>query len=193
MRKYNCLQVSEFAYQDYQIAPIRPQDIMLVKDWRNAQLSILRQKEPLTEDSQRRYFETIVWPSLEQKQPQQLLFSLLQDQMCIGYGGLVHISWEDRRGEVSFLLNPVRAVDAVIYHQDFLAFLHLIKQVAYQDLGFNRLFTETYDIRPLHISILEEAGFRREGRMKQHVCLDGVFVDAVLHAHVREYDNDVDQ
>jgi RimJ/RimL family protein N-acetyltransferase len=193
MGQYKCLQCDEFSYQNYRIVPIRPQDIMLIKDWRNAQLTVLRQKQPITEAAQHRYFETVVWPSFTEEQPSQLLFSLLQNHVCIGYGGIVHISWEDRRGELSFLLNPARVAEPSVYRQDFLAFLSLIKQVAYHDLGFNRLFTETYDIRPFHISVLEEAGFRIEGRMKQHVCLDGAFVDSVLHGHIREYDNDVDQ
>lgn len=188
MRSYKCLKTNQYSLDSYVLLPVRKEDIMLIRDWRNAQLTVLRQQQPLTEAAQYHYFATVIWPTFEQKQPAQLLFSLLRDNYCIGYGGIVHISWEDRRGEVSFLLNPVRVADARIYRQDFLAFLYLIKQAAYHGLGLNRLFTETFDIRPLHISILEEAGFRHEGRMKQHIMVDGAFVDSVLHGHLKEYD-----
>lgn len=193
MRTYRCLQQQEYIWGDYQLCPVRQEDIMMIKDWRNIQIDVLRQKQLLTEEMQRRYFETVVWPSFELEQPSQLLFSLLQRGTCIGYGGIVHINWEDRRGEVSFLLNPIRVTDSIMYRQDFLSYLRLIKQVAYKGLGLNRLFTETFDIRPFHISILEEAGFCPEGCMKQHVCLNGAFVDSVLHGHLRGYDNSVDQ
>ncbi|SFL45444.1 GNAT family N-acetyltransferase [Pelosinus propionicus] len=193
MKSYKCLKFDRYVSENYTLLPVREQDIMLIKDWRNSQLDVLRQKYILTEEMQRGYFETVVWPSFELEQPQQLLFSFLKQDVCIGYGGIVHISWEDRRGEVSFLLNSERVSASNVYHQDFLSFLNLIKQVAYEGLSFNRLFTETFDIRPFHISILEEAGFLCEGRMKQHVYLNDAFVDSVLHGHIRGYDNSVDK
>lgn len=193
MRSYKCLKMNQYALDGYVLLPIRQEDMMPIKDWRNAQLAVLRQKQPLTEAEQHRYFTTVVWPSFEEEKPKQLLFSLLRDTTGIGYGGIVHISWEDRRGEVSFLLNPARVAEAGVYRQDFLAFLYLIKQAAYVGLGLNRLFTETFDIRPLHISILEEAGFRLEGRMKQHRIVDGAFVDSLLHGHLKEYDCHVEE
>ncbi len=193
MRSYKCLKFDRYSSKNYILLPVREQDIMLIKDWRNAQIDVLRQKQMLTEVMQRRYFETVVWPSFELEQPSQLLFSLLRQHVCIGYGGIVHISWEDRRGEISFLLNPARVADSTVYRQDFLAYLNLVNEVAYKGIALNRLFTETFDIRPFHISVLEEAGFRREGRMKQHICLNGAFVDSVFHGHVREYDDNVEQ
>ncbi len=36
----------------------------------------------------------------------------------IGYGGLVHISWEDKRAEMSFLDQTSRAEDNLIYKND---------------------------------------------------------------------------
>ncbi len=193
MGSYKCLDSDQYSLGKYMLIPVREQDVMLIKDWRNSQLDVLRQKKPLTETMQRHYFETVIWPSFELQQPQQLLFSFLKQDICIGYGGIVHINWEDQRGEVSFLLNSERVANSDVYRQDFLSFLSLVKQVAYKGLGFNRLFTETFDNRSFHISILEEAGFRREGRMKQHIYLNGAFTDSILHGHLRGYDYSVDQ
>lgn len=192
MPSYKCLSLDRYSLGIYTLLPVREEDIMLIKDWRNAQLDVLRQKQLLTEAMQYRYFETVVWPSFDLDKPSQLLFSFLREDVCIGYGGIVHICWEDRRAEVSFLLNPLRVVDSTVYRQDFLSFLNLLKEVAYKVLALNRLFTETFDSRPFHISVLEEAGFRREGRMKQHVCINGIFVDSILHGHLREYEENVD-
>ncbi|VBB05513.1 atp-grasp fold duf201-type [Lucifera butyrica] len=190
MRTYKCLKQNHYTYQNYQLLPIRDEDIMLIKDWRNAQIAVLRQKEPLTEEAQRQYFAKVVWPSLAEEWPPQVLFSFLKDNTCIGYGGIVHINWEDKRGEVSFLLNPERVKNRRVYREDFLAYLHLLKEVAYQDLQFNRLTGETFDLRPFHVSILEEAGFRLEGRMKRHIYHNGTYVDSLVHGHLPEYDAD---
>ena len=103
----------------------------------------------------------------------------------MAYGGLVHISWPDARAEVSFLADPTRAAEAATYRQDFRAHLRLLGQVAFAGLQLNRLFTETYDIRPAHVAILEEAVFRLEGRLRQHVQLKpGTFADSLMHGQL---------
>lgn len=188
MQRYRCLKQNRFLLNGYELMTIRKEDIFLIMDWRNAQISVLRQKEPLTRQKQQEYFDRVIWPSLNDEHPSQILFSFLKDNVFIGYGGIVHINWEDKRGEVSFLLNPERVADKDVYREDFLAYLHLLKEAAYDDLQFNRLTGETYDIRPFHVSIMEEAGFVLEGRMKRHVCLNGRYVDSLIHGHLREYD-----
>lgn len=188
MNSYRCLHQNQFTYRNYTLISIRDEDIMLIKDWRNAQIAVLRQKELLTEQTQRQYFKQVVRPTFMMDRPPQILFSFLKDNICIGYGGLVHISWEDRRGEVSFLLNPERVENKKVYREDFLAYLHLLKEVAYNDLQFNRLTGETYDLRPYHVSIMEEAGFRLEGRMKRHIFHNDDYVDSLIHGHLPEYD-----
>lgn len=188
MHQYKCLKNDSYCFDGYQLVPIRSEDIFLIMEWRNAQISVLRQNEPLTRPKQMEYFDRVIWPSLEIEHPSQILFSFLEEGVCIGYGGLVHINWEDRWGEVSFLLNPERIANEKLYRDDFLAYLSLLKVVAYGDLRFNRLTAETYDTRPFHVSILEEAGFMLEGRMKNHVCLNGRYVDSLIHGHLQEYD-----
>lgn len=182
---YHPLPQSEYRHEAYRLVPIRYEDREPIRAWRNAQLEVLRQAAPLTAAQQEAYFQRIVLPLFEQEQPSQLLFSLLHEDKLIAYGGLVHLSWPDLRAEVSFLVDPVRAADAATYRQDFLAHLRLLGQVAFESLKFNRLFTETYDIRPAHIAILEEAGFRLEGRLRQHVQLaPGTFTDSLMHGQL---------
>ena len=185
MTTYHPLPQSEYHHEAYRLVPIRYEDREPIRAWRNAQLEVLRQAAPLTAAQQEAYFQRVVLPLFEQEQPDQLLFSLLHEDKLIAYGGLVHLSWPDLRAEVSFLVGPVRAADAATYRQDFLAHLRLLGQVAFESLKFNRLFTETYDIRPAHIAILEEAGFRLEGRLRQHVQLaPGTFTDSLMHGQL---------
>ena len=185
MKTYRLLPQSESCWHSYQLVPIRYKDREPIRTWRNAQLEVLRQAEPLTTEQQEAYFQRVVLPLFEQEQPGQLLFSLLYKNELIAYGGLVHLSWPDGRAEVSFLVDPTRAADPATYRQDFRAHLRLLGQVAFEGLKFNRLFTETYDIRPAHVAILEEAGFRLEGRLRQHVQLKpGTFADSLMHGQL---------
>ena len=182
---YRPLSPAEFRHGTYRLVPIRYEDREPIRAWRNAQLDVLRQATPLTAEQQDTYFQRVVLPLFEQEKPGQLLFSLLHDDELIAYGGLVHISWADLRAEVSFLVEPARAADAATYRQDFRAHLRLLGQVAFESLKFNRLFTETYDIRPAHVAILEEAGFRLEGRLRQHIQLQpGTFTDSLMHGQL---------
>ena len=182
--RYACLNVDAIVQADRKLVPLRKIDLISVMQWRNAQLKVLRQREPLTPEKQERYYQGVILPSYAEKKPSQILFSYLHKEELIGYGGLVHIAWEDRRAEVSFLVAPERVADSFIYSQDFSFYLSLIKQVAFQHLGFTRLFTETYDIRPHHISILESSGFRLEGRLKAHVWIEDQPVDSFMHGCV---------
>lgn len=185
LEHYSCLKSKEFHHKDYSICSIREQDIMSIRVWRNLQIDVLRQKSLISEEQQKRYFDSVIWPTFEQDNPNQILVSFFKHGELIGYGGLVHISWEDKRAEVSFLVDPERHIPE-IYEEDFSAFLTLVGSMAFSDLGFYRIFTETYDIRELHISILEKNNFQREGIMRKHVLIHGERIDSIIHGCINE-------
>src|SRR5210317_2900 len=102
MPNYRCLNQNIFKNDDYSLVPIRMEDRYDIMRWRNEQIYHLRQKEPLTESQQDQYFEEVVSKLFDQEEPDQILFSFLEGAQLIGYGGLVHINWEDKNAEVSF-------------------------------------------------------------------------------------------
>ena len=169
----------------YTYVGLRHADIQKLRDFRNAQIAVLRQKAPLSERDQEDWFETVVEPMHASATPSFLLVSILEgDSLFIGYGGLTNIDWHHRRAEVSFLVDPDRASDARLYREDFSAFLNFLKTWAFGELALRRLFTETFAFRDYHMSILEAAGFRQEGRMRDHIVDpndETKFVDSVLH------------
>jgi RimJ/RimL family protein N-acetyltransferase len=180
------LQKSEFLLQNYSIAPLREQDITSIKEWRNAQLDVLRQKRQLSDQDQIRYYNDIVKPTFIDPSPTQMLFSFLLDNECIGYGGITNIDWESERTELSFLLDNTRVPSSATYTKEFSIFISLIKQLVFDTLNLNRIFTETYDVRPLHVSILEKNGFILEGRARKHIKINGKFVDSLIHGYLKE-------
>lgn len=182
---YRCLKQQHFHDGDRSIVPLRHQDIQQIKDWRNAQITVLRQSTPLTTSAQETYYRDVVTKSFHDAHPDIILFSYLLQGECIGYGGLVWIDWSLNEAEVSFLLETERANNTSTYKSDFTHFLQLLKQAAFKDIGFKRIYTETYEIRPLHIAILESQGFILEERLPKHVTIDGKAVDALIHGCYR--------
>ncbi len=163
------------------LCPLREQDIEPIRIWRNAQIDVLRQSAPISPSEQRQYFDDVVRPTFRERRPDLILLSLLRDEVCVGYCGLTNIDWLAGRAEISFLLDPMRAREPRIYEEDMKACLELLSRTAFERLGLNRLFAETFDIRPHHVAILEAHGFQREGCMREHTSVHGVRVDALLH------------
>lgn len=160
---------------------IAEDDLPFLMQWRNSQQSVLRQETPLSPDDQARWWTNSVTPSYRADRPQMVLLALDRGQGITSYGGLTNINWSSQRAEVSFLADTLLLEDDARYSGE------LQKSLAfYTDLAFNlfclqRLHTETWCFRHRHIEVLEEFGFRLEGRLRQHVIKNGRAVDALLH------------
>ena len=178
---YACMKRPVLRAGDLSVRAVQPAEIEAIRHWRNAQIDVLRQADPLSPEQQEAYFASHVWPQYAMPQPGTILLSYLEGDTLIGYGGLVHIAWPHRRAEISFLLDPAHTRNEAAYARYFGAFLALMKRLAFAELGLNRLFTETYATRPHHIAVLESAGFNREGVLRAHVIIDGQAVDSILH------------
>jgi RimJ/RimL family protein N-acetyltransferase len=166
----------------YQLRPIHWNDRDAIREWRNAQIDVLRQQNPLSANEQDNYFSNLVLPQLTQEQPEQILFAFLEDSQLVGYGGFVHIVWSDRRAEVSFLTDVDRSKQN-IFSQDWSEYLKLLVKLA-RRIGFHKLTTETYSIRPELIEILEDFGFTQEGILRDHHLINGEPVDSYAHAYL---------
>lgn len=180
---YLCLKGKIYKDGEYVLVTIRQEDMLLIKKWRNEQIEVLRQKSLLTDEDQISYYDKVILPSIISATPDIVLFSYLFMDHCIGYGGLTNIDWTAKRAEVSFLLQTEITKDHRQHQKYFDRFLKILLKVAFNDLKLHRLFTETYDIRPYHISVLENNGFKFEGRMKEHIYLEkaGRYIDSLIH------------
>lgn len=159
-------------------------DMESIRIWRNDQIAVLRQDAPISKVRQKRYYKQEVLKDKRSPNPKNILLAIDYESTLIGYGGLVHLNWENRSGEVSFLLNPELMSDEKRYDSVFLEYVELIKRVAFQDLELHRISSETYSFRVHHIKLIESAGFEREGVLKDKVFENGEFYDSVLHAIV---------
>lgn len=182
-KSYEVLTKNEFAVNHYKLVPIRYEDRMLIMKWRNEQIYHLRQAKPLSEADQENYFNNVVSKLFAQEKPEQILFSYLENEICIGYGGLVHINWIDRHAEISFIINT--ELEKNEFQKHWGIYLDLIEQVAFGELKLHKLFTYAFDVRPHLYTAIEAKGYKREAVLKEHCFFNGEYKDVIIHSKIR--------
>lgn len=178
--KYKCLKKNNYSFNNFKVIPIRYTDRLQIMKWRNEQLYHLRQKSPLTIEDQNDYFEKTISKIFSHANPNQVLFSFLKDQELVGYGGLVHIDWIDKRAEVSFLMKTSSEKD--FFEVYWKIFLEIIDKIAFEELKFNKLFIYTYNLRPHLYPVLIESGYENEARLKRHIFFNNTYHDVLIYS-----------
>lgn len=180
MNKYKILIRQEFRKGEYKILPIRFKDRIKIMEWRNEQMYHLRQSKKLTIEDQNNYFKNNINSLFSEDYPNQLLFSYLENGICIGYGGLVHINWSLKTGEISFIIDTSLEKEKYEFH--WKNFLTLIEKVVFEELKFKKMFTFAYDLRPRLYPVLENKGFIKEKTLKNKYTLNEKSLDVVVHS-----------
>ncbi|HTA63659.1 MAG TPA: GNAT family N-acetyltransferase [Bacteroidia bacterium] len=181
-RAYKILPQNKFLFGNYCLVPIRDEDKYSIMQWRNEQIDILRQKQPLTKEQQENYFATVIADLFKQEKPQQLLFSFLKGDVLIGYGGLVHIDWESKNAEISFITDTKRNIDKGQFISDWGNYLKILKEIAKEQLHFTKIYTYAYDLRPHLYDALLQCGLVEEARLKNHILVNGKNYDVLIHS-----------
>lgn len=183
MNSYKALNNQVFSNGNYSIVPIRFEDRMDIMKWRNEQIYHLRQSKPLTIEDQNSYFENTVAKLFDQEQPNQILFSYLENNVCIGYGGLVHINWIDKNAEISFIMDT--ELEGNFFQLHWMNYLSLIEKVAFEELKFHKIYTYAFDLRPHLYKVFTDSGFMEEARLKEHCFFENKFIDVVIHCKIK--------
>ncbi len=177
---YKFLNTSRVHKGAYSIVPIRVEDRHAIMNWRNEQLYHLRQVHPLTEEVQDDYFDRVVRKLFEEERPSQILFSYLKDEVCIGYGGLVHINWTDKNAEISFIMDT--SLEKEEFELHWLTYLSMIEKIGFGEMGLHKLFVYAFDLRPHLYKALEKAAYFEDARLKEHCFFNHEFRDVVIHS-----------
>jgi RimJ/RimL family protein N-acetyltransferase len=176
---YQCLDSQKYTKDVFSLVPIRWEDRYKIMQWRNEQMYHLRQDKLLTKEDQDAYFENTVSKLFGQEQPEQILFSLLKEDTCVGYGGLVHIDWDLKTAEISFIMDTKFESEGFdFYWQNFLS---LIETIGFQKIEMIKLYTYAYDIRPNLFILIENLGYENEKILKKHVLIEGQLRDVIIH------------
>lgn len=163
------------------LCPMKKEYLPLLKQWRNTQMKVLRQTRPLTDSDQKRWFNAM------RHDADQAIFAILEAGETgalnfIGYCGITNIDRVNRRGELSFLVNPSRTRNKKVYKEDFLSSLCMLCQCGFEKLNLHKLYAETYIFRRYHIKILECFGLRREGVLREHKLVAGRWRGSIVHS-----------
>lgn len=181
---YRVMPCSEIAAEGILARAVEPADIEAIRCWRNAQIDVLRQSHPISHKEQVTYYEDTIWPDKSSTDPTNILLVLFKDNVTIGCGGLVHITWHYGRAEVSFLLDPVVPRTDVEKADLFSKWLEMMKRLAFRDHGLTRLATETFAMRKAYFGVLERSGFQREGQLRHHVRVGTQPMDGIIHGYL---------
>ena len=183
--KYKFLKKRKYVLGDYSIVPLRNEDILKIKTWRNDQIDVLRQKDLLSDSQQKEYYHNLIENSFYVSKPSEILFSFLVNHECVGYGGLVHIDWLKEKGEISFINDTIRASNDELYRSDFTKFTSLLFEIIFSELKFEKVTTETYGIRRNTLKLLDELGFKLNHVKGNNVQINNKKYDSFFH----EYSN----
>lgn len=179
-RKYKCLQKNNFSIGKYKITPIRFKDRIYIMNWRNEQMYHLRQKSILNIQDQNNYFKNVVLKLFNKKNPEQILFSYILNNKCIGYGGLVHINWNKKYAEISFIMET--SLESEYFHFHWKNFLLMIEKIGFDELDFEKLNTYAYDLRPHLYNVLEDNGYKKIKEEFSEKILDNKKLKVIIHS-----------
>ena len=82
---------------------------------------------------------------------------------------------------MSFLLDTNRTKELETYKKEYNVFLKIILNIGFKQILFNKIFTETFDIRPDTILILEKTGFVLENKLLSKNYINDSYVDSLFH------------
>ena len=184
MNSYRALNKQIFTSGKYSIVPLRMEDRYDIMKWRNEQLYHLRQHKTLRSEDQDKYFETVVANLFKKEKPDQILFSYLENDKCIGYGGLVHINWIDKNAEISFIMNTKLEEDNFEFHWS--SYLKLLEELAFVELRFHKLYVYAFDLRPHLYAALELNQYFKDAVLKEHCFFNNQFIDVVIHSKLNK-------
>ena len=184
MNQYKILNKLSFSSGNFSIVPIRYEDRLDIMKWRNEQIYHLRQDKPLTIEDQEYYFNHVIAGLFDQEKPNQILFSFLENDKCIGYGGLVHINWIDMNAEISFIMDTI--LEKEYFESHWLTYLGLIDQLAFNELNLHKIYIYAFDLRPHLYKAAENASFIKEAVLKEHCKFEDKFIDVVIHSKIKQ-------
>ena len=184
MNFYKALNNQIYSLNEFSLIPIRYEDRLDIMKWRNEQIYHLRQKEPLTIKDQENYFTQVIPDLFKKVNPDQLLFSFLKNEKCIGYGGLVRINWLDKNAEVSFLMNT--ELEKIYFEKYWTIFLELIEQIAFKEINLRKIYTYAYDLRTQLYPILLKSNYHEEARLKDHCIFKNKYIDILIHSKTND-------
>lgn len=169
------------------LEPLQEEHMQHIRQWRNEQIAILRQQLPLSEEDQKRYWKDTILPTTKQDNPSLILFAIIDrsgqqinQQTLIGYTGLTHIDWSNKRAEISFLLDTTISEETDLFQSLFFSCLKALTTLSFEKLHLEKIIAEVFAFRKEVIRCLKMASFEHDGTLRRHVHKKGKIYDSLL-------------
>jgi RimJ/RimL family protein N-acetyltransferase len=59
--------------------------------------------------------------------------------------------------------------------------------LAFEEMGFHKIFTYAFDLRPHLYKVLEEKGFQNEATLKEHCFFNNKYIDVLIHSKINKH------
>ena len=183
MKFYKVLNRQIYTIGSFSLVPIRFEDKLDIMKWRNEQIYHLRQNKLLTLEDQENYFNVVISKLFEQEQPNQILFSFLENDICIGYGGLVRINWLDKNAEISFIMKT--ELEKNNFEKYWIKYLELIEDLGFNELRLKKIYVYAFDLRPHLYEVLNKGNYFLDARLKSHCKFENGYKDVVIYSKIK--------
>lgn len=166
---------------------IERKDLETIRQWRNTWKSYFRQYKELTEADQEKWFNSdfrgtdIMFGIYENNENNKLIKMITDDiDYLIGVCGLTYIDWKNRNADLSLYIGETyvdeRALEA----------LNLLFNYGFNELGLERIYNDLLIFDLKKRDILETAGMKIEGEMKNRYFKQGTYYNAVMLGITKE-------
>tara|TARA_B100000886_G_scaffold268878_1_gene192954 strand:- start:138 stop:1658 length:1521 start_codon:yes stop_codon:yes gene_type:complete len=181
-QKYLVLKKYKYTKNNFYLTSIDSKYMEKIRNWRNDQIDILRQNKVINKKEQKNYFIKNIHKEKNVFRPKNILLCFFYKKILIGYGGIVHISWKNRCGEISFLLDTKIKENQKKFKTYFVNFKDILFDIAFKELKLNKLTTETFSHRNIFLEILNENGFKFEGYYKNQYNKNDKNIHSIKHS-----------
>lgn len=155
----------------------RREDLEVIHSWTNDP-EILRFLSwgifPQTRKETERFVETQM--SGEDPLNRSLVVALRDGEACIGTGGLHHIEWRNRCGELGIVIGK-RDCLGKGYGSEA---VELLLRFGFDTLNLHRIYLQVFDFNERALRTYRKCGFREEGRLREAFFRDGAYHDILV-------------
>jgi diamine N-acetyltransferase len=153
------------------LRPLRPADAELTLAWRQSQRAINLNRGAAT------VVQQAAWIASRPESEYNFLITLKSGQ-AVGMVSLINVDTEHRRAEPArFLIgeeDAVRGIPAAVEA------MKLVYELAFDQLGLLKVHGAVVSDNPLMLKWQKFLGMKEEGRLRQHLFINGHFQDSVM-------------
>lgn len=127
--------------------------------------------------------EHLVFFSKTMKNPDEIYAGIfLSDQTFVGMAALYSIDRINKKAEYGrLILDPKQRGKRIGSKID-----QIITKLGFNKLGLNKLYAEVFEENKSVVNLHLRAGFKVDGKLRQHILKDGVWKDVILISMLRE-------